>query len=396
VSDQNRSLRPGLRCWRSQAQDVNWGGEDSLHLISHSPTVFWSFVDTIPSVQDSLEIAVGTDNDWVYAEMWNPAPFHSQDTSVTYSGAPLQDGETYWLRLRVHNSILWSKWSEMSFQMNSIPTVPELMSPLNDSVLQTLFPELTIANSDDAQTDSLHYIFEISPDSFVTTIHEFDIPEDEGDYTTIITELSLEENSRYWWRVKASDYYEESAFSDPETFFLNEENTAPGNFDLILPPDTSGVAVETLTPTFTWASSSDPDPFDTVHYNLYVSIDSLFQFVHSVSGLDDTHYEYIDSLDWATRYWWRVIAYDLNGDSTCSNQVLSFRTVTLGDADGSGGVDIDDIVYLINYIFSSGLPPQPMFIGDANCSGEVDIDDVVYLIAYVFSGGPEPCDPNSA
>lgn len=32
------------------------------------------------------------------------------------------------------------------------------------------------------------------------------------------------------------------------------------------------------------------------------------------------------------------------------------------------------------------------FCGDADCSGGVDIDDVVYLIAYIFSGGPAPCD----
>ncbi len=29
--------------------------------------------------------------------------------------------------------------------------------------------------------------------------------------------------------------------------------------------------------------------------------------------------------------------------------------------------------------------------GDPNCSGNVDIDDVVYLIAYIFQGGPAPC-----
>jgi hypothetical protein len=62
-----------------------------------------------------------------------------------------------------------------------------------------------------------------------------------------------------------------------------------------------------------------------------------------------------------------------------------------GDADRSGGVDIDDVVYLISYIFSGGPPPDPPDAGDANCSYDLDIDDVVYLIAYIFSGGPEPC-----
>lgn len=68
-----------------------------------------------------------------------------------------------------------------------------------------------------------------------------------------------------------------------------------------------------------------------------------------------------------------------------------------GDANGSGGdpaVDIDDIVYLINYVFGGGPAPVPLESGDANCSGgdpSVDIDDIVYLINYVFGGGPAPC-----
>lgn len=64
-----------------------------------------------------------------------------------------------------------------------------------------------------------------------------------------------------------------------------------------------------------------------------------------------------------------------------------------GDADGSGGVDIDDVVYLIAYIFSGGPPPTPdLCCGDADGLGGIDIDDVVYLIAYIFSGGPPPVD----
>jgi hypothetical protein len=63
-----------------------------------------------------------------------------------------------------------------------------------------------------------------------------------------------------------------------------------------------------------------------------------------------------------------------------------------GDPDGSCGVDIDDVVFLINYIFLSGPPPEPYESGDADCSGSVDIDDIVCLISYIFSGGYAPCD----
>jgi len=65
-----------------------------------------------------------------------------------------------------------------------------------------------------------------------------------------------------------------------------------------------------------------------------------------------------------------------------------------GDADGNGDIDIDDVVYLISYIFSDGSEPDPYEAGDADCSGSVDIDDAVYVIAYIFSGGPSPGDPD--
>ena len=42
-----------------------------------------------------------------------------------------------------------------------------------------------------------------------------------------------------------------------------------------------------------------------------------------------------------------------------------------------------DIVHRAQYI-----------CGDTDCSGGVDIDDVVYLINYIFAGGPAPCDPD--
>jgi hypothetical protein len=63
-----------------------------------------------------------------------------------------------------------------------------------------------------------------------------------------------------------------------------------------------------------------------------------------------------------------------------------------GDADGSQAVDIDDVVYLINYIFAGGPEPVPLEAGDADCSGGVDIDDAVYLINFIFAGGNDPCD----
>ncbi|MBU1319767.1 MAG: hypothetical protein KKG33_03840 [candidate division Zixibacteria bacterium] len=68
---------------------------------------------------------------------------------------------------------------------------------------------------------------------------------------------------------------------------------------------------------------------------------------------------------------------------------LYFRPI--GDADGSEAVDIDDVTWLLAYIFSGGPESIPVEASDADCSGYIDIDDVVYLIAYIFTGGPPPC-----
>ncbi len=65
----------------------------------------------------------------------------------------------------------------------------------------------------------------------------------------------------------------------------------------------------------------------------------------------------------------------------------------VGDANGDEVIDVADVMYLINYLFIGGSPPQPMEAGDANCDGAVDIADVMCLINYLFIGGtlPQSC-----
>ncbi len=73
---------------------------------------------------------------------------------------------------------------------------------------------------------------------------------------------------------------------------------------------------------------------------------------------------------------------------------LTPLTTLCGDADGSGQVDIDDVVCLIQYMFAGGPALDSMGSADVDCSGDVDLDDAVYLIYYIFANGPAPCDPN--
>jgi hypothetical protein len=61
-----------------------------------------------------------------------------------------------------------------------------------------------------------------------------------------------------------------------------------------------------------------------------------------------------------------------------------------GDANGDFAVNVADAVFMIEYIFKGGSPPEPLEIGDFNCDGDINVGDVVYLINYIFQGGPEP------
>jgi uncharacterized protein (TIGR02145 family) len=76
--------------------------------------------------------------------------------------------------------------------------------------------------------------------------------------------------------------------------------------------------------------------------------------------------------------------------------ILLFATATsfgtlCGDVDNSGAVNIQDITYLISFLYKGG--PAPLCgsnCGDVNNFGAVNIQDITYLINFLYKGGPEP------
>lgn len=63
-----------------------------------------------------------------------------------------------------------------------------------------------------------------------------------------------------------------------------------------------------------------------------------------------------------------------------------------GDVDGSGLINIADVIWLVDYIFFGGAPPPCIEEGDVNGDGAINIADVVFLVDYIFFGGPSPAD----
>ena len=79
-----------------------------------------------------------------------------------------------------------------------------------------------------------------------------------------------------------------------------------------------------------------------------------------------------------------------HGDSTKGGCCVGIR----GNVNGDPGelVDIADLLYLTDYMFTEGQEPPCMseaaVTGDPN--DDVDISDLVWLVDYMFTGGPEP------
>ncbi|MFH1687026.1 MAG: S8 family serine peptidase [bacterium] len=81
----------------------------------------------------------------------------------------------------------------------------------------------------------------------------------------------------------------------------------------------------------------------------------------------------------------------VNSGETIRLYYTARRWVRSGDVNASGGLDIADLVYLVQYMFGSGPEPIPLASANINCIGDIDISDLVHLVNYMFNGGPEPC-----
>ncbi len=193
---------------------------DLLHVTGPIPVFSWSWEDSENWGQLMFDIAVGTDNNWNFAEMWNPATFNSTVTSMSYNGAALLDGHEYWARVRVSNDQDWSAWATIHFRLNSLPTTPVLSAPVSGSAVTAERPVLTFQPSTDSESDSLFYILELSNNNFASVLYRYHVLPTGDSLISVEIDSAIANDATCWWRVRASDYYEESAWSPVWSFLL--------------------------------------------------------------------------------------------------------------------------------------------------------------------------------
>jgi uncharacterized protein (TIGR02145 family) len=357
---------------------------NNQHVLSSVPLIQWHALEELPMTQTMYELGVGTDTNWQYSEMWNPAPFTGADTSVVYQGSSLLDGHTYYLRLRVMNETVWSDWFQTSFRMNTKPGIPVPLRPKDGESTNGLVT-LWLQNAVDPENDPLTYEYTGFHDTDCVACPPIDMTGVPSgvDSTGAFIDLTPAENHFYYWWARAFDGYEYGDWSEHVNFTVSsipEAPTAPSLIYPINPPH--GISYD-MKPEFLWSYSQDPDPGDTVRYRLELAIDSGFLYTRVIDSLTQNRYALPDSLDFSEQYWWRVKAFDKTNLTTLSD-TKDFWTWTLGDVDYSHLVTMGDLTVLIDNLFISLTPLDPMKTGDLDGDCIVTMSDLTIMIDHLF------------
>jgi subtilisin family serine protease len=74
--------------------------------------------------------------------------------------------------------------------------------------------------------------------------------------------------------------------------------------------------------------------------------------------------------------------------------VKVFRPIPFppGDCTHNWVIELDDAVYILNYLFQDGPHADPVCIADTNADGIVNLGDALVILDYLFRGGPPPQD----
>lgn len=127
---------------------------------------------------------------------------------------------------------------------------------------------------------------------------------------------------------------------------------------------------------------------DFLGYNLYRYTDKGDTIKVNKQLLDNETLEYVDYdvVPGTTYcYQYKVITTDLKETDPSNVVAVTPMTSTLGDANGSGKVDVADVITTVNY--ASGQEPKPFIFeaADINTDLQIDILDVVGIIRTILN-----------
>ncbi|MFQ6129163.1 MAG: carboxypeptidase regulatory-like domain-containing protein, partial [Thermoplasmata archaeon] len=239
-----------------------------LHITSDTPDLNWSYSDPEGVPQTEYDVRVGTESGG--SDMWAPGVVAGVQTNTTYAGSALVDGTDYYFGVRVSDGDKWSNWTEVMFHTNAPPSTPTLLSPEDGSIgLTPGTITLDWTGVTDPDGDSITYYW------YLSTVSDFSTIEDSGTVTSTSEDVVTQEETTYYWLVRAWDGYEFGG--DSATFQF-----------------TTGARVGSITGTV--VRDSDDEPIQEAKVEL---LDANDEVIHTDTTDANGDFEFMD-LDFGT------------------------------------------------------------------------------------------------
>jgi predicted phage tail protein len=229
----------------------------------------------------------------------------------------LEEGETYYWRVSAGNeagnsafSTIWSFKTRISLDPPSVPTL-ESPSDKDTGLATTLKLTWTIISKAD------DYAIEISTNQNFSSIISSNFSLTENQFTI----SDLQEQTQYFWRVRASNSAGVSEWS-PIWSFTTKEKIYPPSPPILLTPINESVGLTGKT-VFTWTKAEG-----ALVYSIQIAKDPSFSVMaFDLNNIKPESFE-TNNLEKGATYYWRVFASNEGGKSEFS-QVWKFETLGL-------------------------------------------------------------------
>lgn len=201
--------------------------------------------------------------------------------------------------------------------VNTAPTTPTLVSPADNKLCLDNTVSFQWNVSTDEQKDPIVYEIQVAKDNAFTQIIST------LKNSSPSTDISLEKNTAYYWRVKASDSKElASAYSTTFKFYTSGEaavNHLPFAPEIISPAINTTLTATTAT--LKW-NASDVDTADVLTYDVYFG--TANPPTEKISE-NKSEKSVEATLETGKQYFWKVVVKDNKGGETIG-QIWKFKT----------------------------------------------------------------------
>ncbi|MFC1525037.1 fibronectin type III domain-containing protein [Planctomycetota bacterium] len=313
-----------------------------------TPTLDWS----VPHGTQPITYMLYVDDDIDFTSLVITQANLADSHYEVQPGDNLDYDTTYYWKVQAVNT-LGSTWSDdWNFKTGIPPSVPELVSPVSGTTGQVMPVTL---NWNDAATGSppITYQLQIDDNSNFASPEINQTGLASSQYTA---SSGLSGGTVYFWRVRAVNHLDTSAWSDPVWNFTTWNQASIPNLTSPNDEDTD----QSLTLTLKWDDSSGTQP---ITYTLQVDDNGAF----SSPEIDETNMSItqyavtgIDNLDYDTTYSWRVMAHNAFGSSNWSD-VRTFTTVIPASVplltSPANTAEDQSVTLQLNWSVSTGTPP---------------------------------------